>query len=264
MKIIGEKINGTIKRVAQAVSKKDALFIQELAKKQTEAGAAYLDVNAGTNPEDEPYDLAWLVEIAQAVVDIPLCLDSPNPKALKAAVKSVDKTPIINSINGEKNKLEAILPIVAEHGCRVIAMAMNENRIPNTVEARLDIICDIIKQTRYYGIPDSHLYIDPLAMSLATDSNAAIISIETMHAIRQKFPEVHLTIGLSNISFGLPARVNVNKVFLCQAMHAGLDSVILDPLNKVMISTILATELALGRDRFAQNYSRAYREGRIV
>jgi len=100
-------------------------------------------------------------------------------------------------------------------------------------------------------------------MSLATDSNAALTSIETLRTIRQRFPEVHFTIGLSNISFGLPARVNVNQVFLCQAIHAGLDSAILDPLNKVMISTILATELALGRDRFAQNYSRAYREGRI-
>jgi len=152
MQIIGEKINGARKSVAQAISERDASYIQNLAKKQAEAGAAYLDVNAGTNPADEPQDLVWLVNTVQAVVDTPLCLDSPNPKALKAAIKSIDKTPMINSINGEQERLEKILPIVVEHDCRVIVMAMNENRIPDTVKARVDIVSGIIKQTRAEGI----------------------------------------------------------------------------------------------------------------
>jgi cobalamin-dependent methionine synthase I len=261
VKIIGEKINGTRKRVAQAITERDAEFIKDLAKKQADAGAAWLDVNAGTHPNQEPDDLVWLIENIQSVVDTPLSLDSANPKALKIAIKAVNKTPMINSISGEPERLTNILPIVAEHGCPVIALAMDEKKIPETSEKRFEVITKIIKETRALGIPDSNLYFDPLAMTISTNTNSAVIAFETMHRVRNEYPEAHLTIGLSNISFGLPARSFVNRYFLGMAMQSGLDSAILDPLDREMQAAILTAELILGRDRHCLNYIRASRKG---
>lgn len=261
MKIIGEKINGTRKRVAQAIAERDAQFIKELAKKQADAGAAWLDVNAGTHPNQEPDDLVWLIENIQSVVDTPLSLDSANPKALKIAIKAVNKTPMINSISGEPERLTNILPIVAEHGCPVVALAMDEKKIPETSEKRFEVITKIIKETRALGIPDSNLYFDPLAMTISTNTNSAVIAFETMHRARNEYPEAHLTIGLSNISFGLPARSFVNRYFLGMAIQSGLDSAILDPLDREMQAAILTAELILGRDRHCLNYIRASRKG---
>ena len=130
MQLNGEKINGTRKRVAQAIAERDAAFIADLAKRQAEAGAAWLDVNAGTMPAQEPDDLLWLIDTIQAVVDTPLSLDSANPAALRVAVQAVRKTPLINSISGEPERLAGILPIVAAHGCQVIALAMDGKKIP--------------------------------------------------------------------------------------------------------------------------------------
>jgi 5-methyltetrahydrofolate--homocysteine methyltransferase len=261
MKIIGEKINGTRKRVAQAIAERDAEFIKELAKKQADAGSAWLDVNAGTHPDKEPDDLVWLIENIQSVVDTPLSLDSANPKALRIAIKAVNKTPMINSISGEPDRLSGILPIVAEYGCPVIALAMDEKKIPETSEKRFAVITRILKETRALGIPDSNLYFDPLAMTISTNIQSAMIAFETMRCVREQYPEAHLTIGLSNISFGLPGRSFVNRYFLGLAMQNGLDSAILDPLDREIQAAILTTELILGRDKHCLNFIRASRKG---
>ena len=261
MKIIGEKINGTRKRVAQAIVERDAEFIQDLARKQTEAGSAWLDVNAGTHPDKEPDDLIWLIETVQSVVDTPLSLDSANPKALKIAIQAVGKTPMINSISGEPERLTGILPLVAEHGCPVIALAMDDMKIPESGEKRFEVITKIIKETRALGIPDSNLYFDPLAMTISTNTGSAMIAFETMRCVREQYPEAHLTIGLSNISFGLPGRSFVNRYFLSLAMQMGLDSAILDPLDREIQAAILTTELILGRDKHCLNFIRASRKG---
>lgn len=261
MKIIGEKINGTRQRVARAIEERDAAFIQDLAIRQTEAGAAWLDVNAGTHPSREPDDLMWLVETIQSVVEVPLCLDSANPQALAAAIQVVERTPMINSISGEPQRLEGILPLVAKHGCPVIALAMDGKGIPKTCEGRLEVIRKVMEATRASGVPDDRVYLDPLAMTLATNTDSALITLDTMRAIRREFPNAHLTLGLSNISFGLPARSYINRVFLTLALAAGLDCAILDPLDKEMKATLIAAELVLGRDRHCLNYTRAYRAG---
>lgn len=261
MKIIGEKINGTRKRVAQAVAERDAEFIMDLARKQTEAGSAWLDVNAGTHPDKEPDDLVWLIDTIQSVVDTPLSLDSANPKALKVAIRAVHKTPMINSISGEPARLTDILPLVAEHNCPVIALAMNDKKIPETSEKRFEVITKIVKETRALGIPDSSLYIDPLAMTIATNTQSAVIAFETMRCVREQYPEAHLTIGLSNVSFGLPGRSFVNRYFLSLAMQNGLDSAILDPLDREIQAAILTNEMILGRDRHCINFIRASRKG---
>jgi len=261
MKIIGEKINGTRKRVATAITERDANFIKELAQKQADAGATWLDVNAGTHPNREADDLIWLIETIQSVVDTPLCLDSANPAALAVAIKAVNKTPMINSINGELERLDGILPLVAKHGCQVIALAMDGKKIPETVEARVAVIDTVMQKTRAEGVPDEHIYVDPLAMTIGTNIQSGAIACDTIRAIHQSYPKVHFTIGLSNISFGLPARSYVNRTFLALAMAAGLDSAILDPLDRELQATILATELVLGKDRHCLNYTRAYRAG---
>lgn len=261
MKIIGEKINGTRKRVAQAIAEQDREFIQDLAREQAAAGCAWLDVNAGTHPDKEPDDLIWLIETIQPVVDTPLCLDSANPKALKLAIRAVHKTPMINSISGEPERLAGILPIVAEHGCPVIALAMDDKKIPETSEKRFEVITRIIKETRALGIPDSSLYLDPLAMTISTNTQSALIAFETMRCVREQYPDAHLTIGLSNISFGLPGRSFVNRYFLSLAIQAGLDSAILDPLDREIRAAILTTDLILGRDKHCLNFIRASRKG---
>ncbi len=261
MKIIGEKINGTRKRVALAIAGQDAPFIQELAQKQAAAGCAWLDVNAGTHPDREPDDLVWLIETIQQVVDTPLSLDSANPKALQTAIQAVKKTPLINSISGEPERLADILPIAARHGCPVIALAMDEKKIPETAERRFEVICKIRAAAGAQGLPDDRLYFDPLAMTLSTNTQSAQVAFETMRRVRQEFPQAHLTIGLSNISFGLPARSFVNRYFLSLAIQAGLDSAILDPLDRDIQAAILSTELILGRDNYCLNFIRASRKG---
>jgi 5-methyltetrahydrofolate--homocysteine methyltransferase len=261
MKIIGEKINGTRKGVAKAIAERDAEYIKVLAVKQTEAGADWLDVNAGTHPNQEPNDFIWLINQIQSVVETPLCLDSANPHALRIAIGEIKKTPMINSITGEPERLKSILPIVAEHGCTVIALAMDGNKIPETHEKRLGIIERVLDATRASGVSDDRVYVDPLAMTVATVNQSAVIACDTIRAVRAKYPEVHFTMGLSNISFGMPARKQINRGFLILAMQAGLDSAILDPLDRELQAAILTTELLLGQDKHCLNYVRASRTG---
>ena len=261
MRIIGEKINGTRKRVAQAIAERDSGFIKDLAQKQAEAGSTWLDVNAGTLPEKEPDDLIWLIENIQSVVDTPLSLDSANPKALEIAIKAVDRTPLINSISGEPDRLEKILPIVAEHGCEVIALAMDEKKIPETFDKRMEVIDKVLEHAHAAGVADDKIYVDPLAMTIATMTQSAVIACDTIRAVHEKYPEVHFTMGLSNISFGLPSRKQVNRGLLILAMQAGLDSAILDPLDKELQAAIVTTELLLGKDKHCLNYLKASRKG---
>lgn len=263
MKIIGEKINGTRKRVAQAIADRDEAYIRKLATDQVEAGADWLDVNAGTHPAQEAEDLVWLIENVQAVTDVSLCLDSANPDALATAIKAVDRTPMINSISGEEKRLEEILPLVAKHGCQVIALAMDSKSVPSTSEERIEIIHQVMEATRAGRVPDENVYVDPLAMTIATDVNSGVAALETIEAVREAYPDCHFTIGLSNISFGLPARSTINRTFLTMAMQAGLDSAILDPLDQELQAAILATELLLGHDKHCLNYVRAARAGQF-
>jgi len=214
MLIIGEKINGTLKKTSAAIAARDVDFIQDLARRQVEAGADYIDVNAGTAPYREIDDLVWLIDTVQTVVEAPLCLDSANPDALKAGVKRVKQKPMVNSISGEASRLEGILPVVAGQGGPVIALLVDDTGIPVNVEGRLSIGRKIIGQTRQAGVRDQDVYVDPLAMALSTKTSGATIALETMRTLRTEYPSVRFCVGLSNISFGLPARHLVNRVFL--------------------------------------------------
>jgi len=263
MIIIGEKINGTRKQVGVAVKERDTALIKELALEQVAAGAKYLDVNAGTSPDREAEDLVWLIQTVQKTVDVPLCLDSPNAATLKLAIKAVDQLPMINSISGEPERLEHVLPLVAEHQCPVIVLALDDNGIPKTVDDRMEIIDRLVKATHKSGISDDLLYIDPLIMAVSTGDDAGIIACETMRRVRMQYPDAHLTGGLSNMSFGSPARKYLNQAFLVLALEAGMDSAIMDPSSPGIAPLLLAAEAVLGRDRFCNKYNRAYRAGKL-
>ncbi len=261
MKIIGEKINGTRKSVKEAVLNRDAGFVQKLACSQADAGSTWIDVNAGTPTDREPDDLVWLVETVQAVVDKPLCLDSANPVALAAALPHVQKPALINSISGEANRLNGVLPLAAQAKGGVIALAMDDKGIPPTADGRLAIVRGLIGETSRAGIPDEQVYVDPLVMTIGASGDAARVALATLRAVKIEFPKVHFTSGLSNVSYGLPVRTLVNRAFLTLMLEAGLDTAILDPLDKELKKAMLAAEATLGIDRHCLAYTRAYRAG---
>lgn len=263
MLIIGEKINGTLKKTAAAIAGRNAAFIRDLACRQVAAGANYLDVNAGTAAGREPEDLLWLIDTVQAVVEVPLCLDSANPIALQAGMQQVKQTPMVNSISVEASRLEGILPLAAAKGSPVIALLLDDSGIPAGVEGRLTIGRSLLQRTRQAGIPDEKVYIDPLAMAISTRTEGALIALESMRTLRLEYPDVRFSLGLSNISFGLPARTLINQAFLAQALAAGLDAAIIDPLDQGLTNMLFATELILGRDRFCRRYTNAFRAGKI-
>jgi len=262
--IIGEKINGTRAQVGEAIADRDAEYIRSLALRQAEAGAERIDVNAGTRPDREPDDLAWLVETVQEATSVPLCLDSANPAALEAALAVTRVAPLINSITGEKARLSGVLPLAVRFGCPVIVLALDDSGVPQEVADRLAVLRPLVAAVREAGIADDMIYVDPLVMAVATGDHAGLVALDTIAAVRAEFPGTHITAGLSNVSFGLPARRLVNRTFLTLAVAAGLDTAIADPLDRDLMATLRATELLLGRDRRCLSYTRAYRAGLLV
>ena len=184
MIIIGEKLNGTLKKTAAAIAERDVAFVQDLALRQVAAGASYIDVNAGTAPEREPGDLVWLVETVQGVTDTPLCLDSANPLALTAALACVKRPPLINSISGETKRIEGVLPLAPGRACGVVALLLDDNGIPKDVEGRLAVGRRLLESTRAAGVPDSQVYVDPLVIAVSTRQDGALIALDTMRALR--------------------------------------------------------------------------------
>ncbi len=263
MLIIGEKLNGTLTKTAAAIAARNVRFVQDLAIRQVEAGADCLDINAGTGSGKEADDLVWLVETVQEAVEVPLCLDSANPIALKYGMECVKQTPLVNSISGEASRLDGILPLAAAKGASMIALLLSDRGIPGDVAGRLAVGRTIIEHTRQAGVPDEKVFIDPLALAISTRTDGALLALQAMNALRDEFPGVKFSIGLSNISFGLPCRTLVNQAFLAQLLAAGLDAAIINPLEQGLMNMLYATELILGRDRFCRKYTTAFRSGKI-
>ena len=268
MIIIGEKINGTRKKVAEAIEKREADFIYNLARKQFEAGAAYLDVNAGTMPSREPEDMIWLVQLVQkAAPGAIICLDSANPAALSAGLEELLKSSppkiMINSLSGEQKRIDGVLPLAAKYKTELIVLALDDKGIPETVDGRLDIVRRLVNMCRDYELPDENLFIDPLVLTISTNIKGGLVTLETLRAIKEEFPKVHMTCGHSNISFGMPLRSILNQAFMALTIQAGLDSAISDPENRDLKAMALATEALLGMDRHCLNFNRAFRAKKI-
>ncbi|MGI6777084.1 MAG: methyltetrahydrofolate cobalamin methyltransferase [Acetivibrionales bacterium] len=264
MIIIGEKINSTLKAVRPAMENYDAAVIEDLAKKQYEAGATYIDVNAGMFYEDEPERLEWLVKTVQGVVDAPLAIDSPNPVALRKALQAnKNGKPIINSITDEKERYDAVLPLVVEFKTGIVALCMDDTGMPETTDDRVKIAERLINKLNKEGVQLDDIHIDPMVRPIGTGSHYGVVAIETIRKVKEEFPEVHITCGLSNISFGIPARKLMNQTFLVAAMGAGMDGAILNPMDKKLMSFLYAAEALFGRDDFCMNYMMKYREGEL-
>lgn len=189
--------------------------------------------------------------------DVPLCLDSANPNALEAAIKVYRGKPLVNSVTGAESSLGAILPLVSEHKTAVIGLTMDEDEIPNDADKRTAIACKIVKRAEALGIPRKDILIDCLAQPLGADERSALVTIEAIHRIKAKL-SVNMTLGVSNVSFGLPDRNLVDSAFLAIAVAEGVNSIIADVER--MRPIVLATDLVMGRDQYAMRYIEAYRQ----
>ncbi|MEW9124466.1 MAG: methyltetrahydrofolate cobalamin methyltransferase [Thermotaleaceae bacterium] len=263
MIVIGEKINGTIPSVKKAIEEKNEEFIRNLAIKQADAGADYIDVCASTAPEVEAETLKWLMKIVQDAVDKPLCIDSPNVRTIEAVFPYAKKPGLINSVSEEGEKCEVIYPIIQGTQWQVIGLTCDNNGIPSDVKTRVDITKKLVEKAAKYDISPDRIHIDPLVMALSTDNTSLKNFIETTTTIKEMYPSIKVTSGLSNISFSMPLRKVVNQGFLTIAAYVGMDSAIMDPCNRDMLATLLATEALLGRDKYCRNYSTAYRKNKI-
>jgi 5-methyltetrahydrofolate--homocysteine methyltransferase len=267
MLIVGERINTSRKVkgepvIENAVRSRDAEFIIDLAKKQYEAGAHYIDVNAGTLINDEPEALEWLVTTIQGVLNVPLAIDSPNPVAIERALKVHKGQAMINSITAEKQRYESVLPLVKEYKTKVIALSMGDAGIPTDAIGRVEAARQLIGSLLDEGISPEDIYSDPLVYPIATGSTYGSAVLETIHTIKQEFP-VHIIAGVSNVSHGLPARKYLNQAFTVLCMGAGLDAAIVDPLDKQLMALVYASEALLGRDEYCAEYLAAAREGKF-
>ncbi|HEY75314.1 MAG TPA: dihydropteroate synthase [Thermoflexia bacterium] len=263
--LIGERINPTgKKRLAAALAAGDLEIVRREATAQVEAGADVLDINVGAAGVDEVEMLPRAVRAVMEVADVPVCIDTANVEALRAALEvhrelAPEGKPLVNSVNGEEARLEAVLPLVAEYGAAVIGLTMDDEGIPSAPEKRLAVARKIVERAGALGIPREDIVIDCLAMTVGADSNAARVTLEAIRMVREELG-VNQTLGASNVSFGLPDRETINQVFLGMVILAGVNCPIVDAAK--VRPAILAADLLLGRDAYGMRYIRAYRKRR--
>jgi 5-methyltetrahydrofolate corrinoid/iron sulfur protein methyltransferase len=243
MLIVGELINASRKAIAAAIEARDQKEIQQVAKNQIEAGANYIDVNAGVFVGKEPEYLQWLVKTVQSAVSAPCCIDSPDPKAIQAALAVHTGTAMINSISLEKDRLDSLLPIVAGTDLKVVALCMSDEGMPTTVDDRMAIADKLVNRLLQNNVAIHNIYVDPLVQPVSTNIQFG----------------VHTLCGLSNVSFGLPNRKLLNQTFMSMAIAKGLDGAIINPLDKKMMTSIITAEALAGKDAYCMQYLKAYR-----
>lgn len=263
MLIIGERINTSRKGIASLVEARDEQSIAAMAREQKDAGADFIDANCGTLLGQEAESLEWLVQTIQIQVETPVSLDSPNPEAIRRALAVHQGKALVNSISMEKERLSGLLPLIKEHQCAVVALAMDDSGIPEDAEARYAVASRLVEQLTGVGLSLEDIYVDPLVQPISTGENSGLMVIETIRRVKESFPGIHMVCGLSNISYGLPERKLLNQAFLLLAMEAGLDAAILDPMDQRLMSLVTAGEALLGKDAYCRNYLTAYRAGKL-
>ncbi|BBO70545.1 methyltetrahydrofolate--corrinoid methyltransferase [Desulfosarcina alkanivorans] len=261
MIIIGELINASRKAIKAAIETQDAAAIQQVATDQADAGADYIDVNAGIFVGKEPEYLRWLVETVQQVTDRPCAIDSPDPVAIEAALSVHQGTPMINSISLEKERYDKLMPIVADTDMKVIALCMSDAGMPQTVGDRMRIADELVGGLLKNNVKVENIFVDPLVQPLSVDGTFGVEFINTIEKIVATYPGIHTACGLSNISYGLPARKFMNQTFMTMAIAKGLDGAIINPLDQRMMANIIAAEALAGKDNFCMNYLKAFRAG---
>ncbi len=261
--VIGERINTSRKLVQAAVAERNAEYIIDDVQKQQAAGANYIDVNAGARIGHETEDMRWLLDTIQPIATVPLTLDSPDPAVLEMAFKMVQQTPMINSISLEKERFEAMMPFLKGKECKVIALCMDDRGMPSSSTDISDRARTLVAELNKIGIPTASIYVDPLVQPISTDSNKGNMVLDAVRTIKAEFPEVHITGGLSNISYGLPQRKIINRTFVTLMMAAGMDSAIIDPLDYKIMAVIRTADMLLGQDDYCMNYLKGVRSGII-
>jgi 5-methyltetrahydrofolate--homocysteine methyltransferase len=260
MIIIGEKINATRKGIAKALETRDARHIIDTAVEQAKAGAQYLDINGGDPREGrEAENMTWLLELVQANTDLPVSVDTANPDAARKGLSMARKKPILNSISLEADRMKAMLPLLREFDCVVVALLMDDAGTPCGADDRFKRAESLIKKITAAGRKLDEIIIDPCFLPVSTDPSNGRAVIEAISRIHREWPEVHIGGGCSNISFGLPKRRYVNFALLSQAIYHGMDAGIIDPCTPDIMATILAAEAVAGKDDFCMNYVRAMR-----
>jgi cobalamin-dependent methionine synthase I len=258
MLVIGELINCTRRRIGEAAAARDATAIQEVARRQAEAGARVLDLNGGL-PGREVETLCWLVDVVQEVTELALCLDSCEPAALAAALPRCRVPPLVNSI--ELARFDPVVALVQEFGAGVVALAMGPAGPPTGVEDRVANAARLVDRLAAAGVEPGRIYVDPCVMPASTGGSSGAGAAECITRITSLFPGVHTVAGLSNVSFGLPLRKLLNQTFLAVLMSRGLDAVIMDPTDRQLLATVRAAEALLGRDEYCVAYVQAFRQG---
>jgi cobalamin-dependent methionine synthase I len=267
MIIVGELINASRKSVKTAIESKDQAAIQKLARNQAEAGATYIDVNAGVFPAEEIDYMKWVVDNILEATEVPCCLDSPNPKAIEEVLAYLldksDYVPMINSISLESKRWQSLLPVVSGTDLNVVALCMSDDGMPETADQRLAIAGKLINGLVQNNVKIENIYVDPLVQSLGTNPTYGKEFLTAVERIMREFEGVHTMCGLSNISFGLPERAFMNQTFMTMAIARGLDGAIVNPLDNKMMANIVAAETLAGRDEFCMQYLTAYRAGKF-
>ncbi len=265
MLIIGERLNTSRKQFRELFEDREANLdaIRKIITSQVENGANYLDVNVGTRVTTEVEDLVWLARFAQETVDIPLSIDSPNPKATAEVLKVHKGRAIVNSISLEEGRWNGMLPLVKEHNAGVIALCLDDVGMPETAREKFEKAQKLVEKLNAEGVGNEDIYIDPLVQPVSTDPNFGIQTIEAVRMIRKAYPDVHISAGVSNVSYGLPKRKILNQAFIVMCVAAGMDTGIIDPNNEVMMHNIAAAEALCGKDEFCTDWLSLYREGKL-
>ncbi|AET66814.1 Pterin binding enzyme [Desulfosporosinus orientis DSM 765] len=261
MLIVGELINASRKAIGEAIRVQDAEAVKKVAIDQREAGAHFIDVNAGIFVGKESEYLQWLVQKVQEATDAPCCLDSPDPAAIQAALSVHKGTAMINSISLEKARYDALLPVIAGTDLKVIALCMSDEGMPETTDQRLKIADRLINGLVQNNVPIGNIYVDPLVQPVATNKDFGFEFLNAVEAISTEFKGVHTMCGLSNISYGLPNRKFINQAFAIMAIAKGLDGLIINPLDKRMMASLITAETLYGRDEYCMSYLKAHRTG---
>ena len=260
MDIISEKINGMFGAVRRAIAARDGEAIRKIALRQLAAGANVLDINVGTAAEDPPEAMRWLVRTAREVTGLPLCLDNPKLAVIKSGAEEAGENFIINSTTAREPDLSEFLAFAAESGARIIALTMDENGVPNSAEGRVEIGAKIIIAAEAAGVPPERVLLDPITLPINVAQDQPRKMLETISQFKLiSDPPPRVVIGLSNLSSGTKEKSLLNSALLAMAMGAGLDAVILDPEDKLLMDTLISSEVILNKVIYNDDYLKAFR-----
>ncbi|KPJ61844.1 MAG: hypothetical protein AMS15_05690 [Planctomycetes bacterium DG_23] len=258
---IGERINGMYEDVKKAIAEKDPGPVQDLARRQTEAGAKFLDINVGTAAADREAAMRWLVQVAQETVDTPLSIDSTNFDVVCAGVEAAKNPVLINSTKGEPALLEKFVPLAVEKNAQLVALTMDSRGVPADVNTRVEIAATVVTFALEKGLDPSRLFIDPIILPINVAQDQPQKILEAMQQIRMlSDPAPHIVVGLSNVSQSTKVRSLLNRTFLVMALAAGLDAAIVDVFDKELMDAAITAEIILNKSIYSDDYLRAARK----